>query len=134
MLRLGSSEHLRISKTASLIGAAAAVAGAAVLYLFDPAASSLYPPCVFRAMTGWLCAGCGATRAAHQLLHGNIVEAMRLNAMFVIGAPVVLLGAAAEARASLQGRTLAIVRRPWIGWTMLTLLVGWGVLRNVIAL
>lgn len=134
MLLPGSSAHLRIGKTFVLIGSLLAAAGAAVLYTFDPAAYSFYPPCVFRALTGLLCAGCGATRAAHQLLHGNVAEAMRLNAMFVVGAPLFLFGAAAEASAAMRGRTLAIARRPWIGWAVLVLLVGWGVLRNLIAM
>ncbi len=134
MLLPGSSAHLRTSKTFVVIGSIAAAAGGAVLYTFDPAVYSFYPPCVFRALTGLLCAGCGATRAAHQLLHGNVAEAMRLNAMFVVGAPLFLFGAAAEASAAMRGRTLALIRRPWIAWAIVVILIGWGVLRNVIAM
>ena len=114
---------------------ALALAGAlAVLYLFDPVTAGFYPPCVFRAMTGLLCAGCGATRATHQLLHGHFAEAFRLNAMFVLTAPWLFAGVAAEARRVMRGGTPSVVSRPWIGWTVVAVLVGWGVVRNVVGI
>jgi hypothetical protein len=105
-----------------------------VLYWFDPVTAGFYPPCAFRAMTGFLCAGCGATRATHQLLHGHIAEAFRLNAMFVLTAPLLFAGAAAEARRVVRRDAPSVVSRPWIGWTIVAVLVGWGVLRNVIGI
>ena len=118
-----------------MVAAAALVTGAvAVLYVFDPATAGFYPPCAFRAMTGLLCAGCGATRAVHQLLHGHFIEAFRLNAMFVVTAPLLLVGAASEARRAIRGDSPALMKRPWIGWTILGVLVGWGVVRNVIGM
>ena len=50
---------------------AAALGSGAVLFFFDPAKHGFYPVCVFHALTGWNCPGCGATRAAYQLLHGH---------------------------------------------------------------
>ncbi len=45
------------------------------------------PRCAFHAVTGWHCPGCGNTRAAHALLHGDVVEALRQNALFVVALP-----------------------------------------------
>jgi hypothetical protein len=69
----------------------AAMAGGAVLFFFDPTKNNFYPICQFHALTGLYCPGCGATRAAYQLLHGNFLVALRDNALFVIS--LVLLAA-----------------------------------------
>src|ERR1043166_7297636 len=63
-------------------------AGALVFFVFDPARVPLFPACMFHRLTGLDCPGCGAQRALHQLLHGNIVAALRLNAMFVLSLPL----------------------------------------------
>jgi hypothetical protein len=61
----------------------AAMAGGAVLFFFDPTKNNFYPICQFHALTGLYCPGCGATRAAYQLLHGNFLMALHDNALFV---------------------------------------------------
>lgn len=58
----------------------AAAAGIAWLKLGLP-----LPPCTFKNLTGCPCCGCGATRATHALLHGNIAEALHLNPMITAG-------------------------------------------------
>jgi hypothetical protein len=55
-----------------------------VLFFFDPSRSGFYPLCYFHRVTGLLCPGCGGLRATHQLLHGHILEALRLNAFLVL--------------------------------------------------
>ena len=47
--------------------------------------------CPFKALTGLDCPLCGATRAAHHLLRGDIVGAMGLNLLFVAAAPFLLV-------------------------------------------
>jgi hypothetical protein len=72
-----------------LAGAVALCAFVALLYfLFDPTKVSIFPPCIFHSVTGLDCPGCGAQRSLHQLLHGNIIAAFRLNAMFVLSLPL----------------------------------------------
>ena len=66
----------------------AALAGIAVLFLFDPATEGFYPPCLFRTVFGAQCPGCGSLRAAHQLLHGNLQQAWALNKPLIIGLPL----------------------------------------------
>lgn len=67
---------------------AAGVVLVAVLFVFDPAQHSFYPRCTLKALTGLDCPGCGGLRATHQLLHGNIAAAFRLNPLFVTLGPL----------------------------------------------
>ncbi|MGC2697037.1 MAG: DUF2752 domain-containing protein [Candidatus Angelobacter sp.] len=70
--------------------AAALLLGGAVLYIFSPAEHSFYPRCIFHALTGWQCPGCGGTRALHHLLHFHLSEAMHYNALVTLFAPLAL--------------------------------------------
>src|SRR5438445_13753970 len=64
------------------------VLGALLYFIFDPTKVSIFPPCLLHQVTGLDCPGCGAQRALHQLLHGNLIAALRLNAMFVLSLPL----------------------------------------------
>jgi Protein of unknown function (DUF2752) len=70
--------------------AAAAAAGAAILYRFPPQEYSFYPRCPFFALTHHYCPGCGATRALAELLHGNFTAALHFNAALTLLLPFVL--------------------------------------------
>lgn len=59
----------------------------ALLYWFAPATHGFYPVCPIHEYLGILCPGCGATRAFAALLHGRVAEAIRLNALAVLGTP-----------------------------------------------
>ena len=52
------------------------------VYSVDPARGT-YPHCLLYQATGLYCAGCGATRALHALLHGRGFEALHDNVLFV---------------------------------------------------
>lgn len=43
--------------------------------------------CGLYKMTGFLCPGCGGQRAFHHLLHGEIISALKHNAIFILGFP-----------------------------------------------
>ena len=64
--------------------------GAVYVFAFEPGKTGIFPPCVFRQLTGLQCPGCGSTRALHQLLHGHFVAAFTLNPLFVIATPLLL--------------------------------------------
>jgi len=70
--------------------AAGLLAGSGVLYTFSPTAHHFYPICVFHAITGWQCPGCGGTRALYQLLHLHIGQALQYNALVTVLAPMAL--------------------------------------------
>jgi hypothetical protein len=77
-------------------GLVAAAAGVAMLAVFDPATSGVFPPCPVRYLTGWYCPGCGSLRAVHQLLHGNLRAAWAMNPLTVVLLPFLVYGLAAH--------------------------------------
>ena len=48
------------------------------------------PTCLLKYTTGFICPGCGGTRAAWYLLHGDIPAAARHHALFVFAVPFLL--------------------------------------------
>ncbi len=71
-------------------GTAVLLAGAlGYVGLVDPHhADSLYPPCPFKALTGWNCPLCGGLRMTHDVLHGDLVAAVTDNVFALVGIPV----------------------------------------------
>lgn len=111
-----------------------AVTGAScgVLFLANPAAVGLYPPCPFFALTGFYCPGCGTLRGLHQLLHGNVVSALDFNPFMVVMLPFVSYGIVSFILGGLTGRSLPRVFVPpfWIRALLVSVVLFW-VLRNV---
>ncbi len=119
------------------VGAVAAAAlalsaAAAVLFVFDPCTAGFYPVCALHEVTGWQCPGCGGLRAMHQLTHGHIGAAWRLNP-FAVALPLVALwlGLREAARVLMGWKWPGLVTRPIFGWLLAGALVLFGVLRNV---
>ncbi|ORW75221.1 DUF2752 domain-containing protein [Mycobacterium saskatchewanense] len=68
-----------------------ALLGGALVYigLVDPHnASSVYPLCPFKWLTGWNCPFCGGLRMTHDLLHGDLLAGINDNAFLVVGLPL----------------------------------------------
>ena len=109
------------------------VAGAgAVLFLFDPATHGFYPFCLFHRLTGLDCPGCGGLRAVYQLAHGHVAAAFRLNALVVLGLPVAAGWGGRWLQCKAAGRPPPgfTVRPAWV-WLLLTVLLLFGILRNL---
>lgn len=108
-----------------------ASAALGVLFSFNPAASGLFPPCPFRALTGLLCPGCGTTRGFHQLLQGDLLTAIRLNPLMVLSLPFMIYAFFSQGVETLAGKRLPTVflRPSWI-WLLLGVIVLYGVVRN----
>lgn len=112
--------------------AAAALAAVACLALFvvDPTRLPL-PACPFRAVTGLDCPGCGATRAAHHLVHGRIAVAADYNAVFVVFVPVLIAGWLIWAFPGSRSPTMRRISATSAGWTIAALGVAFAVVRNL---
>ena len=113
-----------------VLGAAIFGAGT-VVFFFNPSTHGFYPICLFHALTGLNCPGCGATRSLYALLHGKVMLALKDNALFIV------LLAAAGVR-GLWFATRIIRRRPAgtflpanILWLLLVGAVVFTVLRNL---
>lgn len=76
---LAPGEH-DTEKTALFSLPLIAAAGAAWLIFRLP-----LPSCTFKAISGYPCAGCGATRATHALANGEPLSALLLNPMTILG-------------------------------------------------
>ena len=83
----------RLSAVAMPIALALAViAGFIILRSFDPnAPGNFFPKCIFKAVTGFDCIGCGLTRALHALAHGDLVRAFDLNPLAMLALPLMPL-------------------------------------------
>ena len=105
---------LKPLQIAGLTAAAlAAVVGFWLLRNFDPnAANSPFPECMFHALTGWYCIGCGMTRALHALVHGDVPRAFSMNplAMTMLAISPLLLGW------KLGWQPAWLRPLPWHGW------------------
>ncbi len=65
---------------------------AGIFYYFaDPEKSVIMPKCPMKMVTGWQCPSCGAQRAIHALLHGNLKEAIQYNLFYIVAVPFLLL-------------------------------------------
>ena len=81
--------HLLTLKRLTLAALVVAIACAvALLFFFAPESYAFYPRCMFHVVTGLDCPGCGALRATHKLLHGDVAAAFALNPLYVLLLPL----------------------------------------------
>lgn len=114
-----------------LIWAGLAVAGI-LLFCVNPMGSRVFPPCPTWAVLGVYCPGCGSLRALHQLLHGHLPAALRLNPLMVLSIPFLAWSLLRYTVSELTGRPLRTVFLPK-GWilALFGLIVLYGVVRNI---
>lgn len=119
-------------RCALAVVAIAVLFGLVTLFLIDPAGSALYPPCLFHALTGLHCPGCGTLRALHQLLHGNLRTAFRLNPLMVSSLPFVAYWVLSGLVREVSGWRMPRLFLPaaWI-WVLLGVIVLFSIARNV---
>lgn len=108
------------SQTAFILASCLAVVTVFMFFL-EPTQTWWFPACPLHSLTGLYCPGCGSTRALHSLLHGEFARAFRFNPLAVI-APLLLGAIAVAPRATW---------RPTVGWTILAVVILFGVLRNI---
>lgn len=114
------------------VSAVCAALALGVLFVFDPSRYAIYPTCLFHELTGLNCPGCGALRATHQLIHGHLAAAFRLNPFLCLVLPVMLLVLVKNAIQQLRGAAQKpkVVSPFWIR-LLLAALILFTVLRNL---
>lgn len=66
------------------IGLLISLSGLAILFfVLNPVEHQLFPRCVFNALTGYYCPGCGSQRAIHSLLHLDFAGVVSYNILFI---------------------------------------------------
>ncbi len=120
----GSGRQVRL--IAGLGSGVAAAAALTYVGLFDPhRPGSLFPPCMFKAVTGWNCPGCGGLRMTHDLLHGDLSAAVVDNVFLLVGLPLLGLWTLYRVRSGLRPFTPAVVA------VIAGLALVWTVVRNL---
>jgi hypothetical protein len=117
-------------RLAPALAGIALVAGCAIVGLVDPRGGPTI--CPFKLATGLDCPGCGGTRAAHDLMRGNLVTALDHNVLAVLAFPLILWALFAWLTGALGGprlRTWTPSHR-WTAVAVVVLLAFW-VVRNL---
>lgn len=114
--------------------AALAAAAATVIYFGNPTdPHNFLPVCPSKLLFGIDCPGCGGMRMVYSLLHGDLHAAVQYNAVALVVLPLIAWSWVSWTRTRLTGRRPA---RNWQTWrwspmVVLTVVVGWGVIRNL---
>ncbi|WP_330340638.1 DUF2752 domain-containing protein [Streptomyces sp. NBC_00557] len=113
-------------------GLLAAVAGAfAYVGAVDPNQPGHYPVCPLYRLTGLYCPGCGGLRSAHALVHGDLLAALRDNALGVAAClGFAVLWTVWVVRA-VRGLPFRLELRPAPMWAVGALLLVFTVVRNL---
>ena len=116
---------------AGMVLAATAIGVGAMVFFFNPSTHGFYPVCMFHALTGLNCPGCGMTRALYALLHGNFLIALKDNALFVGLLAVLAIWSARFVFRKLKKQPVTSNVPPKFLWTFLAVAIFFAVLRNL---
>lgn len=103
-----------------------------MLFFFDPTEHLFYPKCALYTATGISCPGCGSLRALHQLTHGHLLEALRLNPglILALGLGTVDLGRLLRQRSN-GAPFRSLFTDAWIVWPLVAFVLLYSLLRNL---
>jgi len=106
--------------------------GMLVLGAWYTECSRFLPHCLLHEATGLHCSGCGAQRAVHALLQGDVRAALGYNALLVLVLPFLLYAGVRSAGEGWFGWTLPrLPIRAKVVWACLALILLFTVARNV---
>jgi Protein of unknown function (DUF2752) len=112
-------------------GALAAAGGLAYLGTHDPHVAGAYPACVLYSATGIYCPACGGTRAAYDLMHGDVAGAMARNPAVPVLLVAVLLFLAYRVTYRRRHGAAAPAVPTWVPVGIGVATLVFGVLRNI---
>jgi hypothetical protein len=116
---------------AGVVLAATTVGAGALVFFFNPSTHGFYPVCMFHALTGLNCPGCGATRALYALLHGNVRLAVKDNVLFVVLLAVLAVWGARFAVRKMRNQPATLNLPAKFLWTFLVIALVFAVARNL---
>ena len=123
---------LRLRRRLALLAAVVVPLAAVYLYQVPPVEGAWYPKCMFFALTGCHCPGCGTTRCLHALLHGDLRQAVAYNLLTVVSLPFLLVWGLRAGLAAVRGVPLSGPRAPaWCLRALVYLVFAFWVLRNL---
>lgn len=109
--------------------------GAVIVYfIYDPSVTSYFPECPFYKLTGMFCPGCGAQRATHYLLTGNITAALRSNILLVMFLPFLIAYYGVQTFNYFNFReniSITILHKSWFIYGIAGLFLFYWVARNI---
>ncbi len=108
------------------------LAGALMLFLYDPATSGLFPTCPFYYLSGMYCPGCGTLRALHRVLNFRFGEAFAMNPLMVMALPFIGYGLLDAWLVAIFKKGLPTPRLhpAWL-WSICAVIVLFGLARNL---
>lgn len=102
---------------------------------FDPVHSPFALRCPLKSFTGWSCPFCGVQRAAHALLNGNVLEAVKYNYLIVPAAIYIVVAVMAYYELLLSPSNAKRLRNALssniANAIILVVLIAWGIVRNL---
>jgi ethanolamine transporter EutH len=116
---------------AGVVLGATAISVSAMVFFFNPSTHGFYPVCLFHALTGLNCPGCGMTRAFYALLHGNVRLALKDNVLFVASLAALVVWGARFILRKMRNQPATFNVSPKFLWTFLFLALVFAVIRNL---
>ncbi len=112
-------------------GSLAAAGGLAYLGTHDPHVAGSYPSCILYSLTGIYCPACGGTRAAFDLMHGDVAAAFARNPAVPLLLVVVLVWVGYRVTYRRRHGTKAPAVPSWVPIAIAVSALVFGVLRNI---
>jgi hypothetical protein len=118
-------------KRSTIFGILLFCAALLLLGLFNPEQYH-FPRCPFLSLTGFQCPGCGSQRAMHYLLHGHIVQAARMNLLFI---PGIIYAGTGFLLSAMEPKGWTEIQKKWYGqraaWVAFFIIILFWIGRNI---
>ncbi|EHB44683.1 hypothetical protein MycrhDRAFT_6702 [Mycolicibacterium rhodesiae JS60] len=115
-----------------VVGAMAACACAAVCIADPTTPGGVLPVCPTKALLGVDCPGCGTLRMIYSLLHGDLLAAVRFNALALVAFGLLAVAYGTWTYGRVTGRPITgWQHRRWAPVVALAVISAWFVVRNL---
>ena len=127
-----ADSHLARLGPPLLVGATA-VGACAVVWIGDPTTpGGFLPLCPTKALLGVDCPGCGTLRMIYSLLHGDVLAAVRFNALALVGVGFLIVAYGTWTYGRVTGRTIrGWQHHRWAPTVALVAVAAWLLVRNL---